>query len=97
MTALSQRLDADELEGVDRANQLEEGSAMIAAGTVPEVGKFAQFEPVMNAEGQVRAIRFVFPPAQVAPYVEGTRTVEIPARTLLPHVAPSYRNLFQGG
>jgi len=97
MTALSQRLDADELEGAERAVQLEEGSAMIDAGTVPTAAAFAQFEPVMNAEGQVRAIRFVFPPARVAPYVEGTRTVELPARMLLPHIAPAYRSLFQGG
>ena len=69
---------------------------MIDAGTTPEAGNFAQFEPVMNAEGQIRAIRFVFPPYQVAPYVEGTRTVEIPARVLLPHIAPAYRSLFQG-
>lgn len=97
MTALSQRLDADEVEGADRAAQLQAGSAMIEAGTAPEAANFAQFEPVMNAEGQIRAIRFVFAPTRVAPYVEGTRTVEIPARVLLPHIAPTYRSLFQGG
>lgn len=97
MTALSQRLDADELEGADRAAQLRSGSAMIDAGTEPNPRDFALFEPVMNAEGQIRALRFVFPPTQVAPYEEGTRTVEIPARLLLPHVAPDYQPLFQGG
>lgn len=97
MTALVQRLDADEVEGADRAEQLETGSRMIDAGTEPKPQNFAQFEPVMNAEGQIRAIRFVFPPDQVAPYVEGTRTVELPAREMLPHVAPAYRTLFQGG
>ncbi len=97
MTALSQRLDADEVEGADRAEQLKTGGGMIDAGTGPAPANFAQFEPVMNAEGQIRAIRFVFPPYQVAPYVEGTRTVELPARVLLPHVAPDYRKLFQGG
>lgn len=97
MTALSQRLDADEAEGADRAEQLKTGGGMIDDGTRPVPANFAQFEPVMNAEGQIRAIRFVFPPYQVAPYVEGTRTVEIPARALLPHVVPAYRKLFQGG
>ena len=97
MTALSQRLDADEVEGADRADQLKNGSRMIDDGTRPESKNFAQFEPVMNAEGQIRALRFVFPPYQVAPYVEGTRTVEIPARAVLPHVAADYRTLFQGG
>jgi len=97
MTALSQRLDADEVEGADRAEQLKTGSSMIDAGTRPVPANFVQFEPVMNAEGQIRAIRFVFPPYQVAPYVEGTRTAELPARMLLPHIAPDYRKLFQGG
>ena len=97
MTALSQRLDADEVEGADRADQLKNSSRMIDDGISPDPKNFAQFEPVMNAEGQIRAIRFVFPPYQVAPYVEGTRTVEIPARALLPHVAADYRTLFQGG
>jgi len=97
MTSLSQQLDADEVEGADRASQLENGSRMIDDGTKPDPANFAQFEPVMNAEGQIRAIRFVFPPYQVAPYVEGTRTVEIPARVLLPYVAADDRKLFQGG
>ena len=97
MTALTQRLDADEVEGADRAQQFENGSRMTDDGTKPDPANFAQFEPVMNAEGQIRAIRFVFAPYQVAPYVEGTRTAEIPARALLPHVAADYRKLFQGG
>ena len=97
MTALSQRLDADEVEGADRANQLKNGSRMIDDGIRPDPQNFAQFEPVMNAEGQIRAIRFVFPPYQVGPYVDGTRTVELPARALLPHIVPGYRKLFQGG
>lgn len=97
MTALSQRLDADEVEGAERAEQLRIGGGMIDAGTEPVPANFAQFEPVMNAEGQIRAIRFVFPPYQVAPYVEGTRTVQITARVLLPYVSEAYRELFQGG
>lgn len=97
MTALSQRLDADQLEGAARAAELDERARLIDAGTAPEPRNFTEFEPVMNAEGQVMAIRFVFAPARVAPYMEGTRTAEIPARTLLPHIAPAYRKLFQGG
>ena len=94
MTALSQRLDADEVEGADRANQLKNGSRMIDDGISPDPKNFAQFEPVMNAEGQIRAIRFVFPPYQVGPYSDGTQTVDVPAAVLLPHVAAEYRDLF---
>ncbi len=97
MTALSQRLDADEMEGADRAHLLESGSRMIDAGTEPKAENFAQFVPVVDADGRIRALRFVFPPYQVAPYVEGTRTVDIPAATLLPLLAAEYRPLFRGG
>ena len=58
---------------------------------------FARFEPVMNADGSIRALRFVFPPYQVAPYVEGTRTVDVPARVLVPLVAPAFKALFRAG
>ena len=56
-----------------------------------------RFEPVMNADGSIRALRFVFPPYQVAPYVEGTRTVDVPARVLVPLVAPAFKPLFRAG
>ncbi len=94
---LSQRLDADALEGAERAEQLQNSSRMIADGTAPEAGNFAQFEPVMDVGGRIRALRFVFPPYQVGPYVDGTRTVDIPARVLLPILAPEYKTLFVGG
>jgi hypothetical protein len=49
-----------------------------------------------DASGALRALRFVFPPYQVGPYSDGMQTVEVPARVLLPHVAPEYRALFAG-
>lgn len=96
-TTLSQRLDADGLEGAERAQQLQNGSRMIDDGTSPKAENFAQFEPVMDVGGRIRALRFVFPPYQVGAYVDGTRTVDIPARMLLPILAPQYKALFIGG
>jgi hypothetical protein len=96
-TSLSQRMDADGLEGADRARQLQSASRMIDAGTEPKAENFARFEPVMDVGGRIRALRFVFPPYQVGPYVDGTRTVDIPARVLLPVMVPEYKVLFIGG
>ncbi len=97
MTSLSQQLDEDALEGDLRAEQQRFRARMINDGTAPEAKNFARFEPVMNADGSIRALRFVFPPYQVASYVEGTRTVEVPAQVLLPLVAPEYKALFRAG
>ena len=95
-TALSQRIDADEVPPADRAGMLKNAGEMIDAGTEPKALSFAQFEPVVAADGRLAALRFVFPPYQVGPYSDGTQTVEVPAEILLPHVVPAYRSLFQG-
>ncbi|MFT4178520.1 MAG: DUF4163 domain-containing protein [Thermomonas sp.] len=97
MTELSQQLDDEGLEADARSQALRNGSRMIDAGTAPEAANFARFEPVMNADGSIRVLRFVFPPYQVAPYAEGTRTVDVPAQLLLPLVAPEYKALFRAG
>jgi len=94
-TALSQRIDANEIAPEDRAELFRTGSGMIAAGTEPRAAMFAQFEPIAGEGGRLSGLRFVFPPYQVGPYSDGTQTVEVPAAILLPHVAPAYRGLFQ--
>ncbi|MCR6496679.1 RsiV family protein [Thermomonas sp. S9] len=90
-------LDDDHLESDVYAEQLQMRGGMIDEGTAPKPAHFARFEPVMNADGSIRALRFVFPPYQVAPYVEGTQTVDVPAKIVLPLVAPAYRPLFRAG
>jgi hypothetical protein len=92
--ALSQRLDADDVDAEDRLRLLRTGGRMIDEGTEPAPANFAQFEPVPGSGGRLRALRFVFPPYQVGPYSDGVQTVEVPAAVLLPHLAPEYRELF---
>ena len=92
--ALSQRVDADELDPDERGRVMRSAGRMIEEGTGPDPGNFAQFEPVPGGDGRLVALRFVFPPYQVGPYSDGVQTVEVPARILLPHVAPAYRPLF---
>ena len=94
MTGLSQQLDDDGVEADARAQQLKRGSKWIDTGTTPEPKHFSRFEPVMNADGSIRALRFVFPPEQVGTYEDGTRSAEVPAKLLLPLVAAQYRPLF---
>ena len=94
--ALSQRVDADDLPPADRADIVKNAGRMIDEGTGPDVANFAQFEPVLTPDGRIAALRFVFPPYQVGPYVDGTQTVDVPAAVLLPKIAPGYRHLFVG-
>lgn len=96
-TALSQRIDADDLDASQRAEVIKNAGRMIDDGTEADAAHFAQFEPVMGSDGKVAALRFVFAPYQVGPYSDGTQTVDVPASVLLPFVAPDYRPLFSGG
>ena len=96
-TALSQRIDADELPPDQRVEVLKSANRMIDDGTEPDPQHFSQFEPLVGSGGRIRALRFVFPPYQVGPYSDGTQTVEVPAVSLLPYIAPAYRSLFEGG
>ncbi|WP_411834746.1 hypothetical protein [Pseudoxanthomonas mexicana] len=95
-TALSLRVEADELPPVERSALIKSAGRMIQAGTQPDADNFGQFQPLLDADGRITALRFVFPPYQVGPYSDGTQTVDVPAPVLLPHVAPEYAGLFAG-
>jgi hypothetical protein len=93
--ALSQRIDADELPPEERAQLMRTVGKSIDSGTEPKPIAFRWFEPVLAPEGgKLMALRFVFPPYQVGPYIDGTRVVEVPAAVLMPHLAPEYRAMF---
>ena len=95
--ALSQRVDADELEPAERARVVRAAGRMIEEGTAAEADSFSEFEPVLGPDGRIVALRFVFPPYQVGPYSDGVQVAEVPAKVLLPHVAEAYRPLFAAG
>jgi len=96
-TKLSERVDADELAPAERAEMIRDAGKMIDEGSEADADNFAQFEPVVGADGKLTALRFVFPPYQVGPYADGTQSVEVPASVLLPQIAPVYRGYFAGG
>ncbi|WP_454830488.1 PdaC/SigV domain-containing protein [Pseudoxanthomonas wuyuanensis] len=93
-TAVSLRVEADDLPPIERAQLVKTADKMIDEGTRPDAGNFGQFQPLLGADGKISALRFVFPPYQVGPYSDGTQTVDVPASVLLPHVAPKYVDLF---
>lgn len=93
-TSVSVRADADEMPPQERLEFVRTADKMIDEGTEPDVDNFTAFQPVVDAQGRITALRFVFPPYQVGPYSDGTQTVDVPAAILLPHLAPEYSGLF---
>lgn len=92
---LSQRIDSDELPPAERAELMRTSGKMIDAGTKPTAEAFAMFEPVLAPEsGKLVALKFVFPPYQVGPYVDGERMIEVPTSVLRPHLSPEFAPMF---
>lgn len=95
--ALSQRVDADELPPDQRAETIRTVGRMIDEGTQPTPTAFAAFEPIPAPAPETErlmGLRFVFPPYQVGPYVDGVRTVDVPTAILSPLLVPELRPLF---
>ncbi|MBB4723544.1 DUF3298 and DUF4163 domain-containing protein [Xanthomonas euvesicatoria] len=92
--AATQRVQQDRVPVEEQAEQVASADRMIAEGTAAQAENFAQFVPVLNANGQITAVRFVFAPYQVGPYSDGTQMAEVATSTLLPSVAPEYVHLF---
>lgn len=93
-TGVSVRADADGMPPQERLEFVRSADKMIDEGTGPDVDNFSAFQPLLDAQGRITALRFVFPPYQVGPYADGTQTVDVPAAILLPHLAPEYSGLF---
>ncbi len=92
---LSQRIDSDELPPAERAELMRSSGKMIDAGTKPSAEAFAMFEPVLAPESaKLVALKFVFPPYQVGPYVDGERMIEVPTSVLRPHLSPEFASMF---
>jgi len=95
--ALSQRVDADELPPDERAETMRSVGRMIDEGTQPTAATFAAFEPIPAPapdNERLMGLRFVFPPYQVGPYVDGVRTVDVPTEILSPLLVPQLKPLF---
>lgn len=88
------RLSSDDLPPAEMQQSLASAGKMIESGTTPEAENFKQFQPLVDTQGRISAVRFVFPPYQVGPYSDGTRMVDVPAAVIAPHVAAQYRELF---
>lgn len=87
--------DADRLAA--RAHALSDAARWIDEGTAGGAKSFRLFEPMPGKDGRLAGLRFLFLPYQVGPYVDGVQSVEVPARVLLPLLAPAWQPLFEGG
>lgn len=69
----------DEASAKAQAEWRENMTQMLDAGLEPVADNFAEFGILAEDNGPATGLKLIFPPYQVAPYVYGTQTVEVPA------------------
>lgn len=67
---------------------------MIKGGTKPTPLNFSEFVVLAGAGDKASGLQLIFSPYQVAPYVYGTQTVDVPVDTFADRLKPAYRNAF---
>jgi|GEM_PF-866823 len=87
------RLRAENLADKILAERLKSAREMLEAGTAPSADAFSSFL-VDGVDGKAIGITLIFPPAQVAAYVEGAQQVVVPAKVFYAQLKPEYRDAF---
>lgn len=69
---------------------------MIHDGTTPSAENFSQFVVLGGAGDRASGLQLIFSPYQVAPYVYGSQTVDVPVEAFADLLKPAYRDAFDG-
>lgn len=93
-TLLVQAPDAGEGSPEARREWTTNMQKMIDDGTDPNGSNFTEFILDAGADGKSSGITLLFPPYQVAPYVYGTQTVDLPVKVFADLLKPGYRDAF---
>ena len=91
---LAQAPAASEASPEARREWIANMQQMIDDGTRPTASNFSVFVVHAGPGDTADGLTLVFPPYQVAPYVYGTQTVEVPAQVFASLLKPGYRDAF---
>jgi hypothetical protein len=94
-TALAAEARRQLLTRLDDDAPLISDAETINDGTTPGEHHFDVFGLMTNGERKATGITLMFPPYQVAAYVAGTQTVDVPAHVFATWLKPEYRATFQ--
>ena len=80
-------------EEIDKA--IAKMTPIVESGTQPAASEFSEFEPMIDAQGKLVGLTFVFPPYQVAGYSDGIQRADVPVAVFQQYLDPKYRGLFE--
>lgn len=80
-------------EDIDKA--MAKMRPIVETGTEPAASEFSEFEPMIDENGKLVGLTFVFPPYQVAGYSDGIQRADVPVSVFRQYLNPKYRGLFE--
>ncbi len=89
------RMDDDKATPEDIDKAIAKMKPVVEAGTTPAASEFSEFEPMIDTQGKLIGLTFVFPPYQVAGYADGIQRADVPVSVFQQYLDPKYRGLFE--
>ena len=89
------RMDDDKATPQDIDKAIARMKPVVEAGTAPAASEFSEFEPMVDTQGKLIGLTFVFPPYQVAGYADGIQRADVPVSVFQQYLDPKYRALFE--
>lgn len=89
-----ERFEEDKLSDAEKAALLAQLKPLVEEGTQPSAENYQDFEPMLDSNGKMIGITFIFPPYQVAGYADGVQRVDVPASVFAPYLSANVRNHF---
>lgn len=89
------RMEDDKQAPEDIAKAIAQMQPIVESGTQPAASEFSEFEPMIDAQGKLIGLTFVFPPYQVAGYSDGIQRADVPLAVFQQYLNPRYRGLFE--
>lgn len=89
------RLEDDKQAAEDIETSVAQMRPIVESGTQPAAAEFAEFEPMIDGNGKLIGLTFVFPPYQVAGYSDGVQRADVPVSVFRQYLDPRWRSLFE--
>jgi len=79
----------------ERLNEKITEDEWVAEGAWPEIKNYSIFVFVPDKENSIEGLKFIFPPYQIGPYVEGEYEVTVPTNIFYKNLKNQYKDIFE--
>ena len=79
----------------DKLNEKIAEDEWVTEGAGPELKNYSVLLFIPNKDNKIKGLKFIFPPYQVGPYVEGEYEVDVPSGVFYKYLNNKYKDMFE--